>query len=176
MVMEGEQGGYRPRNGVYCRVSWTKLEESKAETDKFGELSEPVEVSVFISPEMKVPKNSVDASTDWTASEEMHPFWFLLRGREHDMTNMVMVYDNVTNVLTRDPLNLQNMGAPVTTSTESFHVQVPVLVNNVELEADKELVLTWSQEAVCKPKQEKRRNAFDGLMSGGKTAKTAERS
>ena len=176
MVMEGEQGGYRPRNGVYCRVSWAKREESKTETDKFGELSEHVEVSVFISPEVRVPKNSVDESTDWTTSEEMHPFWFLLRGREHDMTNMVMVYDNVTNVLTRDPLNLLNMGAPVTTSTESFHVQVPVLVNNVELEADTELVLKWSQEAVCKPKQEKRRDAFVGLMGDVKKAKTAGRS
>ena len=99
----------------------------------------------------------MDESTDWTTTEEMHPFWFLVRGKEHDKTNMEMVYNNVQNVMTCDPLELLAKGAPVRTTTECFHVEFPCLVNNVDLAADTELILKWKQEAVVKPKEEKRK-------------------
>jgi hypothetical protein len=38
MVMEGEQGGVRPRNGVNCKVDWQRRSVSSVEVEAFGSL------------------------------------------------------------------------------------------------------------------------------------------
>ena len=168
MVMEGEQGGVRPRNGVYCRVTWTRREERISEREKFGDVVEDFAVSVFIAPGAKLPKDIVNEAIDWTMAEEMHPFWFVQRGKEHDTTNMELVYNNVQNIMSCDPLELISKRCPANPTTECTHVEFPCLVNNVDVEADTALVLKWSQDAVVKPKEEKRKNAFDNLMAQAK--------
>ena len=60
MVMEGEQGGVRPRNGVNCKVDWIRRSVSSVEVEEFRELVDEVSVNVFIAPEVKVPKRQCD--------------------------------------------------------------------------------------------------------------------
>ena len=36
MVIESEQGGVRPRNGVCCNVEWNRRSVSQADLEKFG--------------------------------------------------------------------------------------------------------------------------------------------
>ena len=81
MVMEGEQNGVRPRNGVYCNVDWTRRFASKVEQEKFGEA------------ELKVPRGNINESLDWTKTEGLDPFWFIKRGLPHvDIPNMDFVW------------------------------------------------------------------------------------
>ena len=71
MVMEDDQCGARPRNCVYCTVSFTRHSASNAELERFGKLVPEVSVNVFIAPEVKVPKRQGECSLgldQWGAS------------------------------------------------------------------------------------------------------------
>ena len=74
MVMEGEQGGVRPCNGVNCTVDWTQRSVSPSEIEEFGELVDEVSVNVFIAPEVKTPKGMPNEALEWTMPEDLHPF------------------------------------------------------------------------------------------------------
>ena len=65
MVMEDDQCGARPRNGVCCTVSFTRHLESIVELERSGEFAADVSVNVFIAPEVNVPKRKVNTALAW---------------------------------------------------------------------------------------------------------------
>ena len=127
-----------------------------------------------LSLEMKVPKNIVDESSDWTTTEEMHPFWLVNRGSGLEKTNMTLEYLNVQKICACDPQALDVMGSSAKSTTEFAHIQFPCLVNNVDVEADTELILKWSHEAVTKTEKEKRKNADDQLVADARSKKARQ--
>ena len=174
MVMEGEQEGARPRNGVYCRVEWTRRPVGFAEVAKYGEREDDVSVKVFIMPEVKVPKGNPDEALEWTMSEELHPFWFVKRGGAEDTTNMKLVYLSTSQILACDTTQLRHRGNPVNSITDGVEIGYPCLVNTVDLGIDEELVLEWSQAVVKPPpKSAKGKNAYDQLADAAANAKRA---
>ena len=96
MVMEGEQNGLRPRNGVHCKVTWTQGPASETQVEASGEYNEEFEQSVFISPEYKVPRVNSNLNLDWTR--------FIKRCKplSEDIPNMELVYFPVQQVLASD--------------------------------------------------------------------------
>ena len=174
MVMDGEQNGVRPRNGVNCTVEWTRRSVSVAEVEEFGELLDEVSVNVFIAPEMQQPKANVNGDMDWTTSEQLHPFWYVKRGQPEDKTNMELVFLPTSQILACEVKPLKKRGAPVTSVMETVSIQYPCLVNTVDLGADEELVLEWSQLGVKNtPKSAKGQSAFDQLVQDERQRKMA---
>ena len=110
MVMDGEQDGVRPRNGVNCTVEWTRRSVSVAEVEEFGELLDEVSVNVFIAPEMQQPKGNVNEAMEWTMSEELHPFWYVKRGQPEDKTNMELVFLPTSQILACEAKALKDRG------------------------------------------------------------------
>ena len=151
MVMDGEQGGVRPRNGVNCKVDWTRRSVSSVEVEEFGELVDEVSVNVFIALEMKVPKCNVNEAVEWTMTEELHPFWYVKRGQPEDKTNMALVFLSTSQILACDANALSVKGASVKNVMEVAQIQYPCLVNTVDVGANGELILEWSQLAVTAP-------------------------
>ena len=164
MVMDGEAGGVRVRNGVNCKVDWTRRSVSSAEVEEYGELLDEVSVNVFIVPEMKQPKGNVNEALEWTMTEDLHPFWYVKRGQPEDKTNMELVFLPTSQILACETKALKDRGASVKSVMEIVTIQYPCLVNTVDLGADEELVLEWSQLAVQgTPKSAKGQTAFDQL-------------
>ena len=88
MVMEKEPGPRHPQ-GITCDVQWTS---TPRESDLLvGLEGTEVNVKVFISPELKLPKaRSIDL--DWAKTEEVHPFWFTKRTcKEEDVKSMEII-------------------------------------------------------------------------------------
>ena len=133
MVMDGEQGGVRVRNGVNYTVDWTRRWVSVVEVEEFGELVDEVSVNVFIAPEVKVPKGNVNEAVEWTMTEELHPFWYVKRGQPEDKTNMELVFLPTSQILACETKALKNRGASVTSVMETVTIQYPCLVNTVDV-------------------------------------------
>ena len=169
MVMEDDQCGARPRNGVCCTVYFTRHLESIAETVRSGEFAAEASVNVFIAPEVKVPKGKVNTALAW-ANGELHPFWLVKRGVGPEKTNMKLVYLSTSNSLACDTRALSVMGASVKSVGEIALIQYPCLVNSVDVEKDEELILAWSQEAVLAPKK-KKKDDYDQLSAAASKAK-----
>ena len=110
MVMEGEQGGVRPRNGVNCKVDWQRRSVSSVEVKEFGELVDEVSVNVFIAPEVKVPKGKLNDAVEWTMTEELHPFWYVKRGQPEDKKNMELVFLSTQQILACDTEEMRANG------------------------------------------------------------------
>ena len=164
----------RPRNGVNCTVEWTRLSVSVAEVEEFGELTDEVSVNVFIAPEMQQPKANVNGDMNWTTSEQLHPFWYVKRGLPEDTTNMELVFLSTSQILACDTNALSVMGASVKNVMEVVQIQYPCLVNTVDVGANEELILEWSQLAVkAPPKSDKGKNAYDQLVAAETKAKRA---
>ena len=176
MVMEGEQGGVRPRNGVNCKVDWRRRSVSSVEIKNFGELVDEVSVNVFIAPEVKVPKGKLNDAVEWTMTEELHPFWYVRRGEPADKTNMGLVFLSAQKILACDTDDFRKTkGASVKTVVETCQIQYPCLVNTMDVGPDEELILEWSQLAVKgTPRAEKEKNAYDQLIASERQAKTAK--
>jgi hypothetical protein len=177
MVMEGEQGGVRPRNGVNCKVDWRRRSVSSDEIKNFGELVDEVSVNVFIAPEVKVPKGKLNEAVEWTMTEELHPFWYVKRAQPEDKNNMELVFLSTQQILACDIDRdfRTKKGVSLKSVMEVSHVQYPCLVNTMDVEPDVELILEWSQLAVKGPaKAEKGKNAYDQLVASEKTAKKAK--
>ena len=151
MVMEGEQGGVRPRNGVNCTVDWTQRSVSPSEIEEFGELVDEVSVNVFISPEAKTPKGMPNEALEWTCSEELHPFWFVKRGKPEDKPNMKLMFITASEIVACDIKHLVAAGASVEPIMEAARITYPCLENTVDSGPDEELILEWSQAAVQAP-------------------------
>jgi hypothetical protein len=177
MVMDGEQGGVRPRNGVHCSVDWTRRSVSNAEIEQFCELVDEVSVNVFIAPETKLPKGRVNEAVEWTMSEELHPFWFVKRAQADDKPNMELVFLSTSQILACDIKTLVEKGVKsVKPITEVAQIKYPVLVNTVDMRPDEELILRWSQLGVRGPtKSDKEKNAYDQLLAVQSRAKKARR-
>ena len=175
MVMDGDQGGVRPRNGVNCKVDWQRRSVSSVEIAKFGELVNEVVVNVFIVPEVKVPKGNVNGEpVEWTMTEELHPFWYVKRGQPEDKKNMELMFLTTNQILALDTKALSDKGASVKSVMEVVQVQYPCLVNTVDLGINEELILEWSQLAVKgPPKSDKGKNAYDQLVAAETKAKRA---
>lgn len=174
MVMDGEQGGARPRNGVHCTVDWTRRSVSPPEIEGFGELVDEVSVNVFIAPEVKTPKGMPNEALEWTMSEEQHPFGFVKRGKPGDKPNMKLMFLSTSQILACEIRDLVEAGASVKPIMEVAQITYPCLVNTVDIKPDEELILEWSQEAVQRPeKVEKGTNAFDQLLDAATKAKRA---
>ena len=174
MVMDGEQGGVRPRNGVNCTVDWQRRSVSSVEVDQFGELVDEVSVNVFIAPEVKVPKCNVNEALEWTMTEELHPFWHVKRGEPEDKKNMELVFLSTSQILACDTKPLIELGSSVKSVMEVVQIRYPCLVNTVDVGLDEELILEWSQLAVKgAPKSEKEKNAYDQLAETAAKAKKA---
>jgi hypothetical protein len=174
MVMEGEQGGVRPRNGVHCKVDWTRRSVSSAEIEEFCELVDEVSVDVFIAPETKVPKGTINENVEWTLSEELHPFWFVKRSTPQDKPNMELMFLSTSQILACEVNPLVKAGASVKPIMEVAQITYPCLVNTVDIGPDEELILEWSQVAVKGPaKSEKGKNAYDQLLAVQSKAKKA---
>ena len=173
MVMEGEQNGVPPRNGVYCNVDWLRRPTSKAELDEFGDVADEVSVKVFDAPEVKLPKASVNYSLEWTKTEEMHPFWFIKRGKHHeDIPNMELIYGHVNHIMASGFENFAMGRAKVMPITETAVIQYPCLVNTVAIEPGQEVILKWEQQAQRGPdKVARERNAFVKLQASGNKAR-----
>ena len=133
MVMDGEQGGVRPRNGVNCKVDWTRRSVSSVEVEEFGELVDEVSVNVFIAPEAKVPKGNVNEAVEWTMTEELHPFWYVKRGQPEDKKNMELVFLSTSQILACDTNALSVKGASVKNVMEVAQIQYPCLVDTVDV-------------------------------------------
>ena len=176
MVMEGEQGGVRPRNGVHCKVDWTRRSVSSAEIEEFCELVDEVSVDVFIAPEMKMPKGTINENVEWTLSEELHPFWFVKRGTPQDTPNMELMYLSASHINACELAPLTLAGASVKPIMEVAQITYPCLVNTVDIGPDEELILKWTQVAVHGPeKLAKGKNAYDQLRDVETKAKKARR-
>ena len=176
MVMEGEQGGVRPRNGVNCKVDWQRRSVSSVEVEEFGELVDEVSVNVFIAPEVKVPKGTVNEAVEWTMTEELHPFWYVKRGQPEDQKNMELVFLSSQQILACDTGDFRTKkGASLKNAMEVSQVKYPCLVNTMDVEPNAELILEWSQLAVKgPPKAEKVKNCYDQLLASEKSAKKAK--
>ena len=178
MVMEGEQNGVRPRNGVYCNVDWTRRPASQAEIEKFGDTEEEVDVPVFIAPEIKVPRSNYNMTLDWTQNEELHPFWFTKRAKPLtvDIPNMELIYLPVQQILAVDLKALVKAKHTHKPITEVAIIQYPCLVNTVVIEPGSELILKWEQQAVKGPaKQAKGKTAFDQIEEAQNKSKRAKK-
>ena len=146
MVMDGDREGVRPPKGVYCNVQWVRGPITKAEKEKFGDVIVEVSVKVFVAPEHKLPKGKID-SLDWTAKEEVHPFWFIKRGKPHeDAPNMELVYNSVSHIMASPLKALVKAKAKVKPQTDTFTVEYPCLVNTAVIEAGQEVILKWDQK------------------------------
>ena len=99
MVMDGEQGGVRPRNGVDCTVDWARRSVSPSEIEEFGELVDEVSVNVFVSPEVEMPKGMPNEALEWICSEELHPSWFAKRGKPEDKPNMKLMFITASQIV-----------------------------------------------------------------------------
>ena len=177
MVMEGEQNGLRPRNGVHCKVTWTQGPASETQVEAFGEYNEEFEQSVFISPEYKVPRVNSNLNLDWTKNEELHPFWFIKRCKplSEDIPNMELVYFPVQQVLTCDFVSVVTEKSKRKPITEVALIQYPCLVNTGVIEPGSELILKWEQLVVKAPaKQAKAKTSFDQLEQMENKAKRAK--
>ena len=100
----------RPRNGVHCKVDWIRRSVSSAEIKEYGELVDEVSVDVFIAPEMKMPKGTINENVEWTMSEELHPFWFVKRGKPEDKPNMELLFLSTSQIRACDIKNLVAAG------------------------------------------------------------------
>ena len=176
MVMEGEQGGVRPRNGVNCTVDWRRRSVSSDEIKNFGELVDEVSVNVFIAPEVKVPKGKLNDAVELTMTEELHPFWYVKRGQPEDQKNMELVFLSSQQILACDTGDFRTKkGASLKNAMEVSQVKYPCLVNTMDVGPSVELILEWSQLAVKgPPKAEKVKNCYDQLIVSEKTAKKAK--
>ena len=164
MVMDGEQKNGRPRNGVQCWVDWCSRPSSTDDKRKFGTDVDDVHVNVFVAPEVKTPKGMPNEALEWTKSEELHPFWFVKRGTPCDKPNMELIFLAASHIIACDCKALVQAGGSDKPVTEVAQVSYPCLVNTVDIEPDKELILSWSQQAVKPPpKKAKQKNAFDQL-------------
>ena len=133
-------------------------------------------VNVFVGPEVKAPKGKPNEALEWTMSEELHPFWHVKRGEPEDKKNMKLVFLLTSQILACDTNALSVMGASVKSVMEVVQIGYPCLVNTVDVGADEELILEWSQLAVKKaaPKSEKKKNAYDQLAEAAAKAKRAK--
>ena len=175
MVMDGEQGGVRPRNGVNCPVHWTRRPVSKLDKEKYGNDVEDVHVNVFVGPEMKVPKGKPNEALEWTKSEELHPFWFVKRCQPWDKSNMELIFLAASHIIACDCAALVQAGGSDMPVMEVAQVEYACLVNTVDIEVDEEIILNWSQQAVKGPaKGPKQKNAFDQLKDMEAKAKKAK--
>ena len=177
MVMEGEQGGVRPRNGVNCTVDWRRRSVSSDEIKNFGELEDEVSVNVFIAPEVKVPKGNLNVAVEWTMTEELHPFWYVKRGQPEDQKNMELVFLSSQQILACDTGDFRTKkGASLKNVMEVSQVQYPCLVDTMDVGPNEELILEWSQLVVKGPtKSDKGKNAYDQLVAAETKAKRARR-
>ena len=142
--------------------------------EEFGELVDEVSVNVFIAPEVKVPKGKLNEAVEWTMTEELHPFWYVKRGQPEDKKNMELVFLSTSQILACDTNALSVMGASVKNVMEVVQIQYPCLVNTVDVGANEELILEWSQLAVKGTrKSEKGQNAYDQLEADAKKSKRA---
>ena len=143
----------RPRNGVHCKVDWTRRSVSSAEIEEFCELVDEVSVDVFIAPETKVPKGTINENVEWTLSEELHPFWFVKRSTPQDKPNMELMFLSTSQILACDVKALVEAGASVKPIMEVAQITYPCLVNTVDIGPDEELILKWTQVAVHGPEK-----------------------
>ena len=121
-------------------------------------------MDVFIAPEMKMPKGTVNENLEWTLSEELHPFWFVKRGTPQDTPNMELMYLSASHINACELAPLTLAGASVKPVMEVAQIMYPCLVTTVDLEPDQELILKWEQVAKLAPaKAEKGKNAYDQL-------------
>ena len=135
MVMEGEQGGVRPAKGVYCNVQWVRGPLSEIEREKVGGWAEEVSVKVLVAPERKFPRGKITC-LDWIKTEEVHPFWFIKRGKPHeDVPNMELAYNSVSHIMAAPFQALVKAKAKVKPRTDTFTVEHSCLVNTVAIEA-----------------------------------------
>ena len=142
-------------------------------TNKYGDEEDDVSVTVFVGPEVRVPKGKPNA-LEWAMSEELHPFWYVKRGQPEDTKNMELVFLSTSQILACDMKDLVAAGASVKPIMEVAQITYPCLVNTVDTEPDEELILEWSQLAVKGPeKPDKGKNAFDQLLAVATKAKKA---
>ena len=156
MVMEGEQGGVRPRNGVNCTVDWARRSVNKQDKSKYGDEEDDVSVKVFVAPEVKAPKGKPNEALEWTMSEELHPFWFVKRGQPWDTSNMELIFLAASHIIACDCKALVQAGGSDKPVTEVAQVSYPCLVNTVDIEPDKELIVRWWQQVVKGPHKQKK--------------------
>ena len=174
MVMEGEQSGVRPRNGVNCLVEWQRRPVTKTDKEKFGTEKEDVVVNVFVAPEIRVPKAMPNESLEWTTSEELHPFWFVKRAQPWDTSNMELIFVAASHIIACDCKALVEAGGSDKPVTEVAQVSYACLVNTEDIEPDTELILAWSQKAVkAAEKPARQKNAYDQLADREAKAKKA---
>ena len=131
-------------------------------------------MNVFIAPEVKLPRGTVDEALEWTMSEELHPFWFVKRAQAEDKPNMELLFLSTSQILACDIKTLVEKGASVKPIMEVALIKYPCLVNTVDIGPDEELILEWSQVAVKGPaKSDKGKNAYDQLLAVQSKAKKA---
>ena len=131
-------------------------------------------MKVFIAPGMKVPKGNVNEAVEWTMADELHPFWYVKRGQPEDKKNMELVFLSTSQILACDAKALIVKGASVKNVMEVALIQYLCLVNTVDVGANEELILEWSQLAVTAPrKSEKGQSAYDQLEADAKKSKRA---
>ena len=102
MVMEGEQGGVRPRNGVQCTVDWARKSVSERDKEVHGDDVEDVSVDVFVAPEVRSPSGMPNEALQWTRSAELHLFWFVKRAQPWETSNMELVYVKMDQIIASD--------------------------------------------------------------------------
>ena len=173
MVMEKDPGPRHPK-GVTCEVERattpTELDLSK------GIEGTEVNVKVFISPELKLPKaRSIDL--DWTKTEEVHPFWFIKRScKEEDVKNMELIFDSVQHIISAPfkQVNGKLKMTAVLPQTDTYYMTYPCLVNTQPIMAGQELILNWKATKPDKVDKVVRKNAFDQIASEDKKGRKAK--
>ena len=129
---------------------------------------------MFISPEVKMPTGMPNEALEWTCSEELHPYWFVKRGKPEDKPNMKLMLLSESQILACDINDLVTAWASVKPIMEVAQITYPCLVNTVDIKPDEEIILEWSQEAVQRlEKVEKGKHAFDQLLDAATKAKRA---
>ena len=99
MVMEGEQGGVRSAKREYCNVQWVRGPSSETGRENSGGFAGEVSVTVFVAPELKLPRGKITC-LGWTKTVEVHPLWFIKRGKPHEyVPNMELVYNSVSHIM-----------------------------------------------------------------------------
>ena len=121
-----------------------------------------------------MPKGMPNEALEWTCSEELHPFWFVKRGKPEGKPNMKLMFITASHIVACDIKDFVASGASPKPIMEVAQITYPCIVNTVDIELDEELILEWSQLAVKGPeKPDKGKNAFDQLLDVATKAKKA---
>ena len=145
---------------------------------EFRGCCEEFEMPVFISPELKAPRNIFNSSLGWTNNEELHPFWFIKRTKplHGDIPNMELLYFPMQQILACEFVDVVTAKPKRKPITEVDWIRYPCLVNTKVIEPGSELILKCEQLVVKGPaKQTKGNIAFDQIAQAETKANRARK-